>query len=142
MLKHLPQLMKFKTAMDVRIGLPNEHLAGSARNEINQPMYATAVGLIMRGFEFLETYKITFDICPFEELETRSKAAVRPPVVQAEPQAVSDEKAVLKEEPVSTEPPQQEVRITFVDKLKTLFTTMLEASDQPITIEDNSRKNK
>jgi cell division protein FtsA len=28
MLKHLPQLMKFKTAMDVRIGYPNEHLAG------------------------------------------------------------------------------------------------------------------
>jgi cell division protein FtsA len=40
MLKHLPQLMKFKTAMDVRIGQPNEHLAGSAKNEISQPMYA------------------------------------------------------------------------------------------------------
>src|SRR5665647_2673888 len=61
MLKHLPQLMKFKTAMDVRIGLPNEHLAGTAKNEINQPMYATSVGLIMRGFEYLETYKKTFN---------------------------------------------------------------------------------
>jgi len=50
MLKHLPQLMKFKTAMDVRIGLPNEHLAGNGKDtKINQPMYATAVGLIMRG---------------------------------------------------------------------------------------------
>ena len=61
MLKHLPQLMKFKTAMDVRIGLPNEHLAGTAKNEINQPMYATSVGLIMRGFEYLETYKKSFN---------------------------------------------------------------------------------
>ncbi len=49
MLKHLPQLMKFKTAMDVRIGMPNEHLAGSAKNEINQPMYATSVGLDYAG---------------------------------------------------------------------------------------------
>ncbi|MEZ5011814.1 MAG: hypothetical protein R2744_09570 [Bacteroidales bacterium] len=48
MLKHLPQLVKFKTAMDVRIGLPNEHLAGNSRDEINQPMFATSVGLIMR----------------------------------------------------------------------------------------------
>ena len=57
MLKHLPQLMKFKTAMDVRIGLPNEHLSGSGRTEINQPMYATAVGLIMCGFEYLDAHK-------------------------------------------------------------------------------------
>ena len=64
MLKHLPQLMKFKTAMDVKIGLPNEHLAGTCKTEINQPMYATAVGLIMRGFEYLDTYKLTLDAGP------------------------------------------------------------------------------
>jgi len=34
MLKHLPQLMKFKTAMDVRIGLPNEHLAEQRRMKL------------------------------------------------------------------------------------------------------------
>jgi len=50
MLKHLPQLVKFKTAMDVRVGLPNENLSGTSREEINQPMFATSVGLIMRGF--------------------------------------------------------------------------------------------
>lgn len=54
LLKNLPQLVKFKTAMDVRIGYPNEHLYGEARNEINQPMFATSVGLIMKGFEYLE----------------------------------------------------------------------------------------
>src|SRR5665647_2699978 len=75
MLKHLPQLMKFKTAMDVRIGLPNEHLAGTAKNEINQPMYATSVGLIMRGFDYLETYKKTFNAGIPEEF-VRPKVAV------------------------------------------------------------------
>ena len=53
MLRHLPQLVKFKTGMDVRIGYPNEHLAASVPADINLPMYATAVGLVLKGFEFL-----------------------------------------------------------------------------------------
>ncbi|MFO7574027.1 MAG: cell division protein FtsA [Bacteroidales bacterium] len=60
MLKNLPQLVRFKTAMDVRIGYPNEHLHGEARNEINQPMFATSVGLIMKGFEYLENHHEDF----------------------------------------------------------------------------------
>jgi cell division protein FtsA len=60
MLKNLPQLVRFKTAMDVRIGYPNEHLHGEARNEINQPMFATSVGLIMKGFEYLENHHENF----------------------------------------------------------------------------------
>jgi cell division protein FtsA len=54
MLRNLPQLVRFKTAMDVRIGYPNEHLHGEARNEVNQPMFATSVGLIMRGLDYIE----------------------------------------------------------------------------------------
>jgi cell division protein FtsA len=53
LLKHLPQLVKFRTGMDVRIGLPNENLAGEFEQEVNQPMYATSVGLILRGYEYI-----------------------------------------------------------------------------------------
>ena len=76
MLKHLPQLMKFKTAMDVRIGLPNEHLSGSGKTEINQPMYATAVGLIMCGIEYLESYKQSFNIGAIKEEKIAEKVVV------------------------------------------------------------------
>jgi cell division protein FtsA len=55
MLKHLPQLVRFKTGMDVRIGYPNEHLVGNISDEINQPMFATSVGLLMKGFEYLDS---------------------------------------------------------------------------------------
>jgi cell division protein FtsA len=51
MLKHLPQLVKFRTGMDVRIGYPNEYLASSSLDEVNQPMYATSVGLLLKGIE-------------------------------------------------------------------------------------------
>jgi cell division protein FtsA len=118
MLKHLPQLMKFKTAMDVRIGLPNEHLAGSAKNEINQPMYATSVGLIMRGFEYLETYKKTFNAGNSEEY--------------VKPITVPVEQHEEEEEDTFATPVQQEEKISLTDKIKTMLSKMFEVEDQPI----------
>jgi cell division protein FtsA len=56
MLKNLPQLIKFKTGMDVRIGYPSEHLAANVSNDINQPMYSTAIGLVLKGFEYLDKH--------------------------------------------------------------------------------------
>ena len=58
MLRHLPQLMRFRTGMDVRIGYPNAHLAGNVADDINQPMFSTSVGLLMKGYEFMESHKI------------------------------------------------------------------------------------
>ncbi|MFC2097215.1 cell division protein FtsA [Bacteroidota bacterium] len=54
LLKHLPQLIKFKTGLDVRLGFPSEHLSESVSKEINQPMYSTSIGLILKGYEILE----------------------------------------------------------------------------------------
>jgi cell division protein FtsA len=54
LLTHLSQLVKFRTGLDVRIGLPNEHLGGEPDNEINHPMFSTAVGLILKGYEQLD----------------------------------------------------------------------------------------
>lgn len=55
MLRHLPQLVRFRAGMDVRIGFPNAHLSGNVVDEINQPMYATSVGLLMKGYEFFDS---------------------------------------------------------------------------------------
>jgi cell division protein FtsA len=118
MLKHLPQLMKFKTAMDVRIGLPNEHLAGSAKNEINQPMYATSVGLIMRGFEYLETYKKSFNAGSSAEF-------VKPKV------AVAAQHEDYEEETISP-PVHEEEKIPLTEKIKSMLSRMFEVEDQPI----------
>ena len=48
-LKHLSKLVEFVTGMDTRIGYPNEHIAKSIVDEIKSPMYATAVGLVIKG---------------------------------------------------------------------------------------------
>ncbi|MBL7933083.1 MAG: cell division protein FtsA [Bacteroidia bacterium] len=53
MLKHLPQLVMLTTGMDCRIGTPNEHLTGNDE-ELKNPLYATGVGLVMKGIEKYE----------------------------------------------------------------------------------------
>ena len=129
MLKHLPQLMKFKTAMDVRIGLPNEHLAGTARNEINQPMYATSVGLIMRGFEYLETYKKTFNAGNQEEF-----VKPRIPVVNRYKEEEAEEETFIP-------PVQEEEKISLTDKIKTMLSRMFEVEDVSITNSKDESQN-
>lgn len=52
-LKHLKQLVMLTTGLDCRIGTPNEHLAG-ADDELKNPMYATGIGLVMKGIEKYE----------------------------------------------------------------------------------------
>lgn len=49
MLKHIAQLAEFVTGLDARIGYPNEHLAKGMVEEVKSPVYATAVGLVLRG---------------------------------------------------------------------------------------------
>ncbi len=71
MLKHLPQLVKFRTGLDVRCGFPNEYLASNSLEEINQPMYSTSVGLLLQGLDFkkLHVADSTFDTEEQEPVE-------------------------------------------------------------------------
>ena len=50
-LRHLPQLVSFITGMDCRIGLPNEYLVESPEEAAAGPMFATGIGLVIKGFE-------------------------------------------------------------------------------------------
>jgi cell division protein FtsA len=59
-LKHLTQLTEFRTGLSARIGLPNEHLAKGYSKELMLPMYATCIGLILRGYDDFETNRLRF----------------------------------------------------------------------------------
>lgn len=58
-LKHITQLMEYVTGMDTRIGYPNEHLASNSDKDIASPMYATSVGLVLKGFNAINKNKET-----------------------------------------------------------------------------------
>ena len=47
-------MLEYVTGMDTRIGYPNEHLAKGNAEEMTSPMFATGVGLVIKGFETLE----------------------------------------------------------------------------------------
>ena len=50
-LKHIAQLAEFVTGLDARIGFPTEHLSKGMVEEVKSPIYATGVGLVLRGLE-------------------------------------------------------------------------------------------
>jgi cell division protein FtsA len=50
-MKHITQLFEFTTGMDSRIGYPTEHVAKGTAEDVTSPMYATGVGLVIKGFE-------------------------------------------------------------------------------------------
>ncbi len=56
-LKHISQLVEYITGMDTRVGYPNEHLAKSIVEDVKSPMYATAVGLVIKGLQKYEKEK-------------------------------------------------------------------------------------
>jgi cell division protein FtsA len=57
MLKHIIQLTELKTGLNARIGKPNINLAGGQSEELGNPMFATAIGLILRGYDDIESGK-------------------------------------------------------------------------------------
>jgi cell division protein FtsA len=49
MLKHITHLASLITGLDARVGYPNEHLAKGMVEEVKSPIYATGIGLVMKG---------------------------------------------------------------------------------------------
>lgn len=69
-LKNLAQLVEYVTALDTRIGYPNEHLSKSAGDDVRSPMYATAIGLVLKGFDCPNETEI-------EDTDSKPKANVK-----------------------------------------------------------------
>jgi cell division protein FtsA len=49
LLRHIRQLMSYKTSMDVNIGYPSKSLLIN-NTEINSPIFSTSIGLLLNGF--------------------------------------------------------------------------------------------
>jgi cell division protein FtsA len=82
-MKNLPQLFEYTTGMATRIGYPNEHLAKGMVEEMTSPMFATGVGLLIKGLERTEK---TYANMPIEQ-------------VQETPQPIKEEKITTHSNP-------------------------------------------
>jgi cell division protein FtsA len=68
-IRNLKQFVAFVTGKETRIGYPNEHLGSESKDEVVSPMYATGVGLVLKGFEYADYSKT-----PPKVIETNEKA--------------------------------------------------------------------
>ena len=50
-LKYLPRLFEFVTGMNSRVGYPNEHVGKGIQEDITSPLFATGIGLVMKGYD-------------------------------------------------------------------------------------------
>lgn len=61
LLTNMDKLTEYHTGMSTRIGLPIEHLANGHNERIYSPIYATAIGLLIKGLNDIESGKIQVD---------------------------------------------------------------------------------
>ncbi len=62
LIKNLKQLVAYVTGKETRIGYPNEHLGLESKDLVVSPMYSTGVGLVLKGFEYMEQNPEEFGI--------------------------------------------------------------------------------
>ena len=117
-LQHIKQLVEYITGMDTRIGYPNEHLASDSDNELSSPMYATAVGLLMKGLEEKEKQN--------QKTEEESEENQEEEVVHTTDQI---EEGVTDDTKVQEEQKTVEKRISFWDKFVNGFREFLDNAE-------------
>ncbi len=60
LIKNLKQLVAYVTAKETRIGYPNEHLGSESKDLVVSPIYSTGVGLVLKGFEYMQQHPEEF----------------------------------------------------------------------------------
>jgi len=117
-LKNVAQLVKFKTGMDVRIGYPIEKLSADSVEKVNHPMYATSVGLIGKGYEYLDLHKQSFNA------EAMAPEGVTPLEADENPETKARENVQQPEEP--------QEKGKFFNNLKRVISDLFDENDTEI----------
>jgi len=129
-LKHLIQLTEYTTGLNARIGLPNEHLAANHIDELKKPMYATCIGLILKGYNDYDHQYKEFNE-KFIKMEVPS--ALKKKAVATSTEAPVAETPVMPTAPVEKATVDVTPRIKFWDKFKNnLIELFKEEEDQVI----------
>ncbi len=110
-MKHLVQLVQFKTGMDARIGLPTEHLASVKVDQLKHPMFSTGVGLILKGIEDWEE----------KDRELAVQTEKRKEEILAQPQPQKIEIPVMEEEEPEEKKPRKSIFNGLLKSVKEIF---------------------
>ena len=84
LLSHIDKLSEYHTGLPTRIGLPIEPLAHGYTEQLSSPIYATAIGLLMRGIEDREKGRFNVPAELEEEAPATKENISKPKVVSLE----------------------------------------------------------
>jgi cell division protein FtsA len=121
-LKHLIQLTEFITGLNARIGLPNEHLSPNHIEELKKPMYATCIGLILKGYSDYEQRH--------KQFEETFKKVTFPSSLQSASEETAPSAPVIEEQK-STTPVRKKSK--FWDSFKNNLIELFQEEDESIT---------
>ena len=86
LLRNIEKLAEFHTGFATRIGVPVEHLAHGYSKQVSSPIYATAIGLLLKGIDDIEKGKIKYvdeALKPSKEDKIVQEAEQRPVAAKA-----------------------------------------------------------
>ena len=111
-LQHLTQLTESETGQSARLGLPREHLTTTKVADVDSPIYATGIGLLIRGFKLRDEEALSNQDALFVESITKNEIKVEEEKVTTpveenivvditekveEPMMVAEEEEVMQE---------------------------------------------
>ena len=110
-LKHLKQLTELETGQNARLGFPREHLAPSKIKNIDNPIFATGIGLLIRAFKI------------YDEEQVMAKSTVAVPKTNDMEEVPVTQEPVLQpqnivEESITLETPQPKEKTPESPKFK------------------------
>jgi cell division protein FtsA len=118
-LKHLKQMVDYVTGYTSRIGLPLEFIAGDTPVELRNPMYATSIGLLIKGYEYLSESSLldkTLENRYTREIMAQQAAEQAVPVETESEELPQNENDADSPEPVR--PIKRKWYETFIPKIK------------------------
>ncbi len=61
LLRYIDKLVELHTGLSTRIGIPIEQLAHGYTKEVSSPIYSTAIGLLLNGYESSDNVPLTYE---------------------------------------------------------------------------------
>lgn len=80
LLSHIDKLCEYHTGMTTRIGLPVEKLAHGYSERLSSPVFATSIGLLLKGIEDVESGRVVYET--YEEKKEEEPVAKEEEMVE------------------------------------------------------------
>ena len=108
-MKHISQVCEFHTQLETRLGMPKEHITPDSPAELADPIFATAIGLVIYGVRSEEENRI---------IHVAEHGAAHGHQTEPQPSAVSEAPVQPETEPQPEEEPKARKRGGFTAAAK------------------------